>query len=265
VTKIPDDSYVTDLSTAKKFSGIVRIEDWQGNFIKGYHYTNGVVDKYYASSKIAHINTQFGIASQTVQFCEIYDTYTCTNSGSGWDCEYAYSTESCTDEGGGSGDPGSGGGGIIYQNVYRYTGAGSGSGGAWSLSSTEGLLCNTISFATDASNYLVANFNNVSETWYNSVQGNVSVNFPATCISFPNSVSPANASSAFNQAYLYAQRFVNDGLNNGSILPADVASKFANALGYYLNLTYQGSSWNAYSNCSATAPVNTPVFCQPQE
>src|SRR6266700_1754919 len=54
VTKMPDDSYVMDISTNKKFTGIARIEDWQGNFIKGFHYTNGVSDKRYTSFKIAH-------------------------------------------------------------------------------------------------------------------------------------------------------------------------------------------------------------------
>jgi hypothetical protein len=44
VTKIPDDSYVSNLSANKKFSGVALIEDWQGNFINGYHYANGATD-----------------------------------------------------------------------------------------------------------------------------------------------------------------------------------------------------------------------------
>ena len=272
VTKIPDGSYVSDLSAGKKFSGVVLVEDWQGNFIKGYHYSNGVSDRYYASYKIVHRADRFGTTSLLEDpSCIISEWYECASDDNGEpsDCTYDYSVESCSGGGEGGDDGGSGGGGgggNVYQNVYHYTGGGSGgSGGTWVSATNVGLkLCTSVNFTYD-NGYLLANFNGVAETWTNSVQGSVSVNFPATCISVTNAPNPASASSVFDQAYDYARLQVTTGLNNGSILPADVSSKFAGYLGYYLHIGYVGSSWNVYSNCSVTAPPNSPSFCAAPE
>ena len=270
VTKIPDDSYVADLSAGKKFNGIARIEDWQGNFIKSYHYTNNVSDKYYATSSFVNRVSRPGVSSTLEDpTCIISEVYNCASDDQG-DVEYCdlqTSIETCQGDDGGEAGGGSGsggGGGTVYQDVYHYTGAGSGgAGGTWSSHTNVGVkLCSTISF-TYVNGYFLANFNGVAETWSNPVQGNVSVNFPATCISVTNAPNQSDASTAFNQAYDYARGQITNGLNAGSILPADVSSKFAGYLGYYLHVGYVGSSWNVYSNCSVTAPVSTPVFCAP--
>jgi hypothetical protein len=263
VTKIPDDSYIADLSSNKKFTGTARIEDWQGNFIKGYHYTNGTSDKYYASSSIVHKNGQSGTTSTVEQLCTITDEYACssTDEGATWSCEYEFSTESCVDVGGDGGD---GSGGTAYQNVNHYTGSGSGgSGGTWAPSTNVDMnLCTTVSFTTDANGYYIANFNGIAETWVNNIQGTVSISFPNSCITLVSYPNQSAGSVSFDAAYMHAKLYITDGLNDGSILPADVSSKFYNYLGYYLHIGGVGSTWNAYSNCSITAPINTPSWCE---
>lgn len=268
VTKIPDDSYVADLSAGKQFSGVARIEDWQGNFIKGYHYSNGVTDRYFNSSKITRANERTNTSGLLQEYCLVTDYYSCTcevDNGATVcsSCSLDDEESSCSSGGDGGGGGGSGTS-YSYQDVYHYTGGGTGVGGTWSSATNIGLnLCNTINFATDANGNYIANFNNVAEIWYNPVQGNVAIYYPTTCITMANAPNQAAASQVFDEAYNYARGQITNGLNTGTILPANVNSKFAAYLGYYLHVAYISSTWNVYSNCSATAPVNTPVFCQP--
>ncbi|MCJ8210796.1 hypothetical protein MUY27_13845 [Mucilaginibacter sp. RS28] len=45
VTKFPDEAYLIDTSKTKKFSGDIVIEDWYGNYTKGFKYVEGIVTK----------------------------------------------------------------------------------------------------------------------------------------------------------------------------------------------------------------------------
>jgi hypothetical protein len=45
VIRIPDSTYLRDQKTNKKFSGIINVFDWYGNYIKGYRIENGSTEK----------------------------------------------------------------------------------------------------------------------------------------------------------------------------------------------------------------------------
>ncbi|MDX2302985.1 MAG: hypothetical protein NW226_09295 [Microscillaceae bacterium] len=87
VIAIPDETYLSD--TTKAFSGDILVEDWKGNFLKGYRfYPDGHVDPLEEGS------TQ---KREAVVSCTIIDWYTCTSySGHAPVCRYNYTETNCT-------------------------------------------------------------------------------------------------------------------------------------------------------------------------
>lgn len=114
VTRLPDADYLENKTIVKPFTGIVLVEDWLGNFIRGYQYgNNGTINKLSAPGiKGPASDTQ---VMKEASSCTITDWY----SVSGGYSHYMYSEMTCiegdygsgTDDGGDaprSGDYGTG-------------------------------------------------------------------------------------------------------------------------------------------------------------
>jgi hypothetical protein len=121
VTTIPDQNYLKHRSN--KFTGTSIVEDWNGNFIKGY---------LYSQEGISAISTDRQSTGGKVQ-CVTVDWYTCAYGGGSMSCSYDYTEETCVDDGGGSdgGYYGGGTGGTDYgggsgDSSVDYGGDGSG-------------------------------------------------------------------------------------------------------------------------------------------
>ncbi|TDX01474.1 hypothetical protein [Dinghuibacter silviterrae] len=113
LTWMPDDVYLK--SPGGKFSGYINIEDWSGDFLKGFHYTSGVSDHSYYSStsamdEVSKVTTLS--QNQTDEFpvtgCYYVDWYGCTPDADGnlSNCQYSYTQEVCDDGGGSTGTTG---------------------------------------------------------------------------------------------------------------------------------------------------------------
>ncbi len=96
ITTIPDEEYLSSDQSNQQFTGIVNVEDWEGNFLKGFLYKSGEIieftreeKKEAKSAKIAEV------------ICITTDWYTCgafSNGGNGttWDCHYDYTEIVCS-------------------------------------------------------------------------------------------------------------------------------------------------------------------------
>ena len=116
VTKIPDDSYLQQLPTAHLFTGRVRVEDWQGHFLKGFLYKGDSILSV-ASSRIYRRTISPGEPSDDADeppngrlqpfeiapttpiggvTCTEVDWYGCATIGDGpVQCSYVYTSEDC--------------------------------------------------------------------------------------------------------------------------------------------------------------------------
>jgi uncharacterized membrane protein YgcG len=101
VTSLPDENYLSNSRSKKSFSGIAIVEDWQGNFLKGYHYLNGAIRRLSYPS--------IGLSSAKV-VCIITDWFTCVATEYGQSCTYNYTETICQGSGGDDGGPTGGGG-----------------------------------------------------------------------------------------------------------------------------------------------------------
>ncbi len=117
VTWIPDDEYWDDKARKKKpYRGTIIVEDWQGNFIKGFRFGKDGIRPLTLPQESGGVST-----SALMQHCYTVEWSTCARYGNGaWYCQvggYDSYCESWDPSSGGS--PGTGGGG----------GSGSGGGG----------------------------------------------------------------------------------------------------------------------------------------
>ncbi len=115
VTSIPDKSYIEAAGEAPKFTGLIIVEDWQGNFLKGYKNTANESDVLLPPTKT--------VSSGRVMCQDTY-WYSCVTVGESTMCSYDYTETSCYSDGTGSGGTGTG------------TGTGSGDYGGSSGGST---------------------------------------------------------------------------------------------------------------------------------
>ncbi len=131
VTWVPDQQFWDDSKNRlnKKFIGKLLVEDWSGNFIKGYEYR-----------KDGSVNLINGISAKAGGFsvamapknCTATDWFTCAlTDGKYWECNYDYTEIYCSgsgesgDSGGNSG--GSGGGGSSHTGGHHQGGGGTNS------------------------------------------------------------------------------------------------------------------------------------------
>jgi hypothetical protein len=102
---------VTHIPSAGTLQGKVRVEDWQGHFLKGYLYAGGKATRLNSATTFkrtpaAHL-PQGALAAVGVPQCNATDWYACSSiGGESEGCEYEYTTEECA--GGISSDDGSG-------------------------------------------------------------------------------------------------------------------------------------------------------------
>jgi len=129
ITRLPND--ITD----GPFRGKVRVEDWQGHFLKAFLYMDDTTLFLAASRTIQRPRYQRGYAKTPSLYaameleCTATDWYSCcTYDGVFAGCNYAYSTVECSVSGGGGGGSTGAPSGSDYGTVG--TGGGSGSSGA---------------------------------------------------------------------------------------------------------------------------------------
>ncbi len=105
VTRFPDDDYWDEPNRAKKpFRGMILVEDWQGNVLKGYLYTKdgktGILKSSGGSEKGVKVQ------GKLIEVCLTTVTWSSVEAGNSGDPEYTYySSTSCFtyDNGGGGG------------------------------------------------------------------------------------------------------------------------------------------------------------------
>jgi hypothetical protein len=127
VTKIPDAACLNSTDSTRAYTGILYVEDFFGNFIKGYEYLDdGTVQHISAPTKFVKSNGKLQVATVT---CTWTDYYTCTSSGgNNYGCTYSNSSEAICVENEGNG-PVSGPPSQVYQFIGGGGGSGTGTGG----------------------------------------------------------------------------------------------------------------------------------------
>ncbi len=110
ITYLPDDSYFRNTAKHKKFSGIVTVSDWQGNFLRGFKYdSNGIrkVISQHETKARKRTSNKLKEPSELIN-CTATDWYTCVSfdGGTTYDCHYDYTEYECTQAGGGGGNTG---------------------------------------------------------------------------------------------------------------------------------------------------------------
>lgn len=104
VISVPDIDYMNSSGSKKPFSGTVIVEDWKGDFVKGYKY---------ADREIRALSHPLANASSAKVSCITVDWYSCVSNGDGgmMTCTYDYTETVCEGNGEGPGGSGSGNGG----------------------------------------------------------------------------------------------------------------------------------------------------------
>jgi len=124
ITRLPDDT------ATGPFRGKVRVEDWQGHFLKAFLYLDDTTLSLAASNTYQQPSGPRGYTKAPTLYaalemqCTTTDWYACyTYDDVDADCDYAYSTEECTGVGGGGGGYGTPSG-----SDYGAVGGGGGAG-----------------------------------------------------------------------------------------------------------------------------------------
>ncbi|MGE0087941.1 MAG: hypothetical protein AB7S50_00515 [Bacteroidales bacterium] len=86
VTTLPDENFMYSIDDSQPFSGLVIIEDWFGNFIKGFLHKDGQITEI----ELHNYNKE-------IQNCTTTDYYDCIsdNGGLTWDCDLYDSQTIC--------------------------------------------------------------------------------------------------------------------------------------------------------------------------
>jgi hypothetical protein len=112
ITAFPDSDFIK--TSKKQFSGIAYVQDWEGNFLKAYHYINGKIKKLKLSneSKNKNISTDALMAPDPDDGCTQNDYYNCELTEDGpSNCTYLGTTYTGCDDDTSTGGGGGGGGG----------------------------------------------------------------------------------------------------------------------------------------------------------
>jgi hypothetical protein len=102
VTALPDETYTTSDNENQAFSGVVLVEDWHGNYLKGFMHKE---------NQVTPVNlSDIDYKIEQIEICNVTDYYYCESSDN-WiteKCRYMYTSSSCFtlgSGGGGSADP----------------------------------------------------------------------------------------------------------------------------------------------------------------
>jgi hypothetical protein len=181
VTTIPDENYFEGVAT-KPFTGSSVIEDWNGNFQKGYRYTKEGVTPILSS----------GQSTGKVQ-CIITDWYNCVSVGGGSSsCSYCCTTQTCADDGGGGGGGDSGGG----TGGGDYGGGGGGGGGYGTGNPSDGYtyaqdpnhnrLCGSINFSKVGNSYTAQLYGLGLKAFHTGTGNQIQAQLSVVCLEIPS-------------------------------------------------------------------------------
>ncbi|MVN92582.1 hypothetical protein [Mucilaginibacter aquatilis] len=103
VTRIPDSEYLANNSKSKKFSGIITVTDWWGNFIKAFKFKNGNVSLLGAPEfRSGDYNKYDVLKYKTTDWdCVTIEHGTCVYAGGSVDCHTDWYEWYCEYTGGG--------------------------------------------------------------------------------------------------------------------------------------------------------------------
>ena len=139
ITRLPNDT------ADGPFRGIVRVEDWQGHFMKAFQYLDDTTLSLAASSIIQRPAVQQGYTKAPSTYaalemeCVTTDWYACYSyDGVFAGCDYAYSTEECSTAGGGGG-----GGSVGAPSGSDYSNVGGGGSAGSAGAATSDVTANT--------------------------------------------------------------------------------------------------------------------------
>jgi hypothetical protein len=257
LTTVPDGK-----STEDNFTGLITIEDWHGNFLRSYLYTDSTIQKM-GESMITQPNAKY---AQTI--CTTTDWYTCSSSIYGTFCSYNYSETTCTAVDVQGGTEGSGSGGPTPSD-YGNTGAPKGNGGVVSATTssyellnpdqTVGKLCDNLAFLQVGNSYTAE----ITGLGVSAVNANlnkfINSELGTCCVQIPNYElkDRFEASTAFTIAYNTARAAIPRFLNAGSLSPdaISIRAKLKSLILNILNENYPGSSFSTQS-CSGNVPKN---------
>ncbi|OKS84878.1 hypothetical protein [Mucilaginibacter polytrichastri] len=122
VTKVPDAAYVNSTDSTRAYTGYILVEDFQGNFIKGYNYLPGGIIQQLGAPSIG-VKSDSKVQVQSLE-CTTTDYYSCGPTK----CTYTDTETICVvidDNGPGGGDsggyPGVGSGEVLVQEPFPDT------------------------------------------------------------------------------------------------------------------------------------------------
>jgi hypothetical protein len=263
VTAIPDENSVANYNASRQFSGLYSVEDWQGNYLKGYHFLNGIQDKFLSSrTSTSNLATSqgrtisTGVQTTVDAYCYTTEYYSCSvYDGIYTDCNLYYTNSSCVElPTNGTGD--------IYQMVYNYPPSHSGASPDW-VENPNYRFCSNLSFSSDGNGNYILNLNNLQHGWTSPTLGSVSFSFPNTCVTIPSSgKTQLDASAAFEGAYEYGLDQLDNELWSGVTTPANSLSRFVYLVQSKLTV-YGPGTWDPFENCSSSAITISNSQCLP--
>ncbi len=235
-----------------KFSGIVLVQDWQGNGLKSFRFVDGQIETGIGENQFTSFQQEE---------CYYVDWYKCTE---GYGCTYQYTELRCNYVDGGGG----GGGGDGGPNGNDYGGGGGGNGGignnqGWVSEQGIGELCGSYNMK------VVGNSYNATITylqWYFQQQEppyqNVMINFVESCLSIPYyNISAAEASKIFNESFNNAILQALDELNRKRLTTINLQNRVKELTQQNLRNSKPGSTWSTGGGCLGSVPKTVAQYC----
>lgn len=253
VTALPDQEFQNNNDGLNAFTGTVFVEDWYGNYIQGFRYGAGSVEKI-ESDASSRMNGECEVISV------FYYSQVCDNNGCGdITCEWSHDEVTCPDGGGGM--PPSDNPGDFPPDENGTGGSGDGPDSdnfpneSWEQ--TFGKLCADINFLYSAQSF-TAEIVGLGGTWYNSdLNYAVNVELGVNCIDFPeyyisNTESAANGFSiVFNDARTQIEKELEFGLLDP--ITISIRSRLIEIITTNLQSKYPGSTFGL-GQCQGNIP-----------
>lgn len=108
VTTVPDEQYLTSSDVSQPFSGLVLVENWDGDFIKGFIYRAGTVEDIELIEEDGSSSSSRVNGRGTLPYCIVTEYYWCTDvtvEGNTYtSCMLEYTITTCYGGGGGISD-----------------------------------------------------------------------------------------------------------------------------------------------------------------
>ncbi len=275
VSTTPDQDYINNVNG--NFSGTVIIQNWNGDFLRGYKYKDGNIYNVSLPSSTSDGQTEVNVqAPVEVTTCDVIDWYTCVSSvldDVGTLCTFDHTqTVGCYTtswNGDASEEGGTSVSGSSMMYISKASGGISPAPNTWNLyvqpGATTGKLCGTYSWTTIGDAWYAqlypAGFSLVGDG-YN--KGNlISFILPDACFQFGkyNVATTYQANQALNAAWNYAVDKVLADANCCDILgDMTVKQNFTKYIRAYLQQNYPGATFNP-SGCAGNIAKTRPQYC----